>query len=335
MSVERENAVINEQIIFRVEFIFDRLGTNFNPDSITSVEILDSDGSTVLQTITGSDIIQDSTGKWHVVGASSWNTVAKSISDRWTFVKDGTTYIQILGTTIFDSTSPGTGMASFIELVKRKVKAPTVGLTVLTDPGDYEEFIEEALLEYSRRRPYQKTAKLTGDGTFFFSLPSDWNEEISFIRQVEYPVDYSPECILEPKKYTVVQLDTGYTGKFIGESYPGLNEYFYVRYTIPHTITASSNTINTIHKRAFVNLCAAITCMAVATKYGHTADSSVEADAIDYRSRGDEFAARSREYWKMFDKVIKPAVNSVIGELDAPLYWNGNRNGLNRENTMI
>jgi len=335
MSVERENAVVGEQLILRSEFIFDRTGVVFDPDSITSVTILDSDGSTILQTLTGADIIKDSVGNYHATTLASWNTTAKTTTDKWIFIKDGVSYTILLSTTIFDSSSPGIGMASFIELVKRKVKAPTIGLNVLSDPGDYEEFITEALLEYSRRRPYQQTEKLTGDGTFFFDLPSDWDTEFSWIEQIEYQIDRSPASIIEPKKYTVVQLDTGWTGKFIGEYYPGNGEYFYVRYMKLHTITASATSIVDSHKRAFINLCASITCMAVAAKYGHTADASNEADAIDYNSKGDEFAARSREYYKMFDKTIKPSTSSVFAELDIPTYWKGNNNMLNRENTTI
>lgn len=336
MAVERENAIIGEQLTLRAEFIFDRLGTNFDPDSIESVIILDSDGSTVLETITGADIIQDSTGNYHVVTSASWNTTAKSISDKWTFTKDSVGgYVQILATTIFSSSSPGIGMASFVTLLKRKVKAPTVGLTVLTDPGDYEEFITEALLEYSRRRPYQQTVKLTGDGTFFFTLPSDWSNEFSWIREIEYQIDRSPAAIIEPKKYEVIQLDTGYKGKFIGEYYPGNGEFFYVRYVKVHTITAAANTISVDHKRSFINLCASIACESVAAKYGHTADASVESDAIDYRSKGDEFAARARDYFKMFDKVIKAQTTGVIAEIDIPTYWKSNKNMLNRDNTTI
>jgi hypothetical protein len=335
MIVEREDAVINAQIRLRAWFIFDRLGTFFDPDSIQSVEILDKN-DTVLETITGANIVKDDTGKYQVVTSLTWNTSAQSVKDRWTFTKDGTSgYVQLLGTTIFESSSPGVGLASFVTLLKRKVKAPTVGLNVLDDPSDYEEFIEEALLEYSRRRPYKQTVKLTGDGTFYFSLPSDWNNEISTITEIEYPIDRSPQCNLESKKYEVSQLDTGYTGKFIGEAYPGLDESFYVRYTSPHTITASATSINDIHKRAFINLCASIACMSIASKYGHTAESSISADAIDYQSKGDEFASRAKEYWKMFNKVVRPISSGVYGEIDVQTYWKGNRNGLNRDNTMI
>lgn len=83
MSVERENAVINNTIILRNNFRFSQTADLFDPYAISKVEILDSDGATVLQTITGDDIIRDSIGKYHVVANAI--TSAKTIYDRWCF----------------------------------------------------------------------------------------------------------------------------------------------------------------------------------------------------------------------------------------------------------
>jgi len=83
MSVERENAVINNQIILRNNFRFSQTSDLFDPYAVSRVEILDSDGSSVLQTFIGAEIIKDSTGKYHVVAAAI--TTAKTIYDKWYF----------------------------------------------------------------------------------------------------------------------------------------------------------------------------------------------------------------------------------------------------------
>lgn len=83
MSVERENAVINNQIILRNNFRFASTGDFFDPSAISKVEILDSDGVTVIETVTGAGIIKDATGKYHVVAAAI--TSAKTIYDKWYF----------------------------------------------------------------------------------------------------------------------------------------------------------------------------------------------------------------------------------------------------------
>jgi len=83
MGVERESAVINNQITLRNNFRYSQTNELFDPYAISKVEILDTDGSTVIQTITGASIVKDSTGKYHVVASAI--TTAKTIYDKWYF----------------------------------------------------------------------------------------------------------------------------------------------------------------------------------------------------------------------------------------------------------
>ena len=106
MSVERENAVIDNEITLKCNFKFNQTGDLFNPASISKVEILDSDGTTVIETITGVDIVNDSTGKYHVVATAI--ATAKTIYDKWTFVPvTGATAITQTNTCIVWSTAAG------------------------------------------------------------------------------------------------------------------------------------------------------------------------------------------------------------------------------------
>jgi hypothetical protein len=83
MSVERENAVVDNTIILRNNFRYSQTQDLFDPSAISKVEILDSDGGTVIETITGANIIKDSTGKYHVVASAV--ATAKTIYDKWSF----------------------------------------------------------------------------------------------------------------------------------------------------------------------------------------------------------------------------------------------------------
>lgn len=83
MAVERESAAINNQIILRNNFRYGQTNELFDPYAISKVEILDSDGVTVIETITGASIVKDSTGKYHVIAAAI--EAAKTIYDKWTF----------------------------------------------------------------------------------------------------------------------------------------------------------------------------------------------------------------------------------------------------------
>ena len=83
MSVTRTNAVINNTIILENIFRFAQTGDCFNPYAISKVEILDSDGVTIIETISGANIVHDSLGHYHVVASAI--TTAKTIYDKWYF----------------------------------------------------------------------------------------------------------------------------------------------------------------------------------------------------------------------------------------------------------
>lgn len=131
--VERENAVINNQIALRMNFRYMGTSDLFNPYAISKVEILDSDGVTVLETITGANIIHDATGKYHVVAAAI--ATAKTISDKWYFTESpGSSEITQTLTCIIWQTAaaagvaaPATDNASLLTAVNQAIAANLAG----------------------------------------------------------------------------------------------------------------------------------------------------------------------------------------------------------------
>lgn len=115
MSVERENAVVDNSIILRTTFKYSQTNDFFDPDAISKVEILDSDGVTVLQTIVDPDIIQDATGKYHVV-ADAIDT-PKTIYDKWYFTPaPGADEITKTNTCIVWATVAGAGVTPGLDI---------------------------------------------------------------------------------------------------------------------------------------------------------------------------------------------------------------------------
>ena len=80
----RYNAEINETIELRAYFF--KNGRLIDPFEISKVEILDSDGVVVLETINPPNIIKISTGSFKIVTSNTWNTIPdKKVFDRWTY----------------------------------------------------------------------------------------------------------------------------------------------------------------------------------------------------------------------------------------------------------
>lgn len=106
--VERENAVVNNQIILRNYFRYSQTSDYFDPSAISKVEILDSNGTTVLETLTGASIVKSATGKYYVVASAI--SSAKTVYDKWYFTPAaGATEITKTNTCIVWATTSGSG----------------------------------------------------------------------------------------------------------------------------------------------------------------------------------------------------------------------------------
>jgi len=318
--VERDDAVINAQLLLRVEFGFDRLQNLFDPDSFEKIEILDNDGN-ILQTILGASVVKTATGKYYIITTNTWNTVSRNVRDRWYYNKNGTDYESEENTFIRSTVSTTDGMSSFVSLVKKKVKDDK---GVIADPADYETFIQEALKHYSKLRPVIEIEKLTGDGNSYFAIPTNFEYRWSWIHNIEFPLDGFPPWYIDPNGYKVEETDAGVLVRFTDTNYPGDGDNFIFRYARRHTITDTANTLNAGDKDAFCNLAGYYCCIALSNYYSQTQDSTLEADVIAYRTKGDEFATRAQNLLKAFKEVIKPDQSGVIGEWDLPAFWDTN-----------
>ena len=85
MAVEREYAVIGEEINLRIEFYWEDIDGNlvlFDPAAVDDVEILDEQNVAV-QTVLAADVVRDGVGEYHVV-IGPYTDSAK-LFDRWTY----------------------------------------------------------------------------------------------------------------------------------------------------------------------------------------------------------------------------------------------------------
>lgn len=171
------------------------------------------------------------------------------------------------------------------------------------------EFIAKAVNEFSDRRPYEITEVLTGDGNKYLALPANFDPDFSHIRGIEYPLDQDPPDIMKRGEYGLQKVPVAVDAKgvrliFKSSSYPGSGITGWITYTQLHTVDGSSDTIPDHDSDAFDYLAAAIFAEAIASFFSQTADATIEADSANYRTRGDEWASRAKEWRKMFDERL-------------------------------
>jgi hypothetical protein len=214
-------------------------------------------------------------------------------------------------------------LTTFGNLVNKKLKDDKYVLGNYLEKNDiYDDYIQEAIKEYSRRNPDRAIythVVVTGE-TNVFDLPSDWEEDFSSIINIEYPVEYYPPQYIDEKYYEVVRIDTGLVLRFIDNPYPGIGQTFWVRYTKRHSVTTSASTIPTAHEEAVANLSISKVCQAIANFYATTTDSSMSADVIDYQSKAAEYNSRSKAHRELYEELMPLEKTGEVGEWDLSFY---------------
>ena len=173
------------------------------------------------------------------------------------------------------------------ELTKSKVKDET---GKLTDPADYDAAISEALNSYSGNRPRLVVADIPGSGVTDYATPTGWVEGLSVVESIEYPAGQNPEIILDDDDWRLYRSPAGLKIRLI-EATPQAGETIRILYTAGHTEAS----ILIMDFEAVGNLAASICLRMLAAAYGQSSDSTIMADSVNYRSKGDEFARRAKE----------------------------------------
>jgi len=162
-------------------------------------------------------------------------------------------------------------------------------------PEDYERAAAEAMKRYSKHRPLLICEDLPGDATNDLLLPTGWSEGISSIVSIEYPVGDVPECLLDQDEWTIYQQPAGKRLRLL-EVTPTALETVRVLYSALHT----EATVPAADEDAVANLAASICLRQLATAYGQTGESLIQADVVNYRSKTDEFRRLADSFEKLY-----------------------------------
>ncbi len=196
----------------------------------------------------------------------------------------------------------------------------------LTKPDDYDRNIGAALKRYSKHRPATKVLDIVGDGTQEYALPSGWVNEYSAVTAIEYPIGDIPKSLLEKDEYEIYQTPDGDKLRLLIYA-PAATESFRVTFTVLRTVTSvPEGDID-----AFTLLAAALCCEELSNAYAQSSDSTMQADAVDYKDKSYKFAQRAKRLMQLYkehlglkeDDAVPAAV--AIGDLDIGYPGGGDR----------
>ena len=183
---------------------------------------------------------------------------------------------------------------------------------------DRENIISNAVVkEYSRRRPLQQLAVMTGASDNWYDLPSDFEDGFSVIQEIEYPVESSPKDIIAPKHYEINLMGDGKKLRFDYNN-PALNQTFWMKYTIRHSFNSNGESeIIQADENGVVYLTVALWCKALADKFAEKADPNLsEIELVPYTGRVDEWNNNYEKWMKMYNEWMVDSITGVHGQID-------------------
>lgn len=193
--------------------------------------------------------------------------------------------------------------------------------------NEIDDHAQQALTEYSLKRPCEKVDEFAGDDGYDYDLPDDWVQGYSYYKLIEYPYDEQDPTYIQKEDWCVflklVNSTETYVLRFKGFS-PSASEYVRATYIIPHTLGASSSTIYANDVEAFCSLVTAYCLRAMANKLVQTSDSTIAADVVNYAAKSSAAASRAKEFYqKYLQQLGEEALASIgIKEFDTGFVWN-------------
>lgn len=183
--------------------------------------------------------------------------------------------------------------------------------------ADQDDAITQAVKRYSKDRPRELVTDITGvnPASAILALPTgpsnppeQFEDGFSIIRAIEFPVGNLPPTYLEGEDWLLYRTPAGLK-LALTSLVPQTTDSLRVTWTLRHNPgTSGQNAIATTVPdsdfEAVCDLAASFCCDKLSAAYARTSDSTISADAVNYRTKAQEYAAIAKQYKKRYDDHI-------------------------------
>lgn len=163
---------------------------------------------------------------------------------------------------------------------------------------DYESAIALAVEQYGRDRPRRVVEDVTADGSSVLPLPTAWQAFRSRIAALEYPTGEFPVSWIDAQYYGVVETPAGEEIRLVGAIQA--DETVRVHLLLPH----DEASVPARDLEAVAHYAAAGLMDQLSTLLADIQDSTISADAVERRSKSQEYASRARAYRARYHELL-------------------------------
>lgn len=185
-------------------------------------------------------------------------------------------------------------MAELYDLVQRLVRDEAARF----QHPDYDSAVALAVERYGQDRPRRVVEDVPADGSSALPLPTAWEAWRTRIAGLEYPSGEFPVSWIDPQYYGVVDTPAGEEIRLVGALQAG--ETVRAHLDLPH----GADSVPEHDREAVALLAAAGLLDQLATWLADTQDSLIQADAVERRTKSQEYAGRARAYRTRYHELL-------------------------------
>ncbi len=196
--------------------------------------------------------------------------------------------------------------------------------------ADLTASIEEAIAgRYSKDRPRMLVVDLTGDGAKYewdLATLTGWQSGFSQVVGIEYPQGERAPIFLENDDWRIYDSPTARFLRFAFALTSGKKAR--VRFTAAHSIDAS--TVPDADFYAVGALAASLAARRLSAVYAQIGDSTIPADAVNYRTKSQEYAALARQLENDYENLLGTDPERTAPAASRTVPWKGETAGGDR-----
>jgi hypothetical protein len=130
-----------------------------------------------------------------------------------------------------------------------------------------------------------------------------WQLKVSQISCIEYPVGERIPTYLESEDWLIYDSGSGKDTLRLLSSTPSTSETIRITFILPY-LQDTIDELPANKKDVFVLLASSLCCSALARHYTQVSDPTIDADAVDYGVKSQEYANRAKELMDQYSKFM-------------------------------
>lgn len=184
-------------------------------------------------------------------------------------------------------------------------------------PADWVRVLEQARIRFSKDKPRELVFSITGTGASLYTLTgiaTGWVNKFSFISKIEYPYGAQKPSYISNDKWELYRPDNTNEKLKLYEHSPTASQTMLLSYSVPHTLSDSTSTIEDNDVELFSLLAAHYAAQAMVSDLLQDNRSNLQADTSDFSQKQNDMQA-------LADKLLAKYVDSIKGKTgNIPVY---------------